>query len=558
MNAMVPLAQRPTLLRHSRSCETSAPSTKHAGDPGRHGARPVEAAFEAPVHATGRSRRPRVGQSALCLALCLALWASTMLSGCESTVQAPDGADRIDSNTNWLKGCVADSDCGGGGQHCICGVCTSECGATTCDTESLPGAVCVVDGQSAFSDLCAAVPTIPSGVCLPECSDDAQCEGGQVCNDGACVPAREQRVNYCRDDMDCPPEALCKDNLCEVPMACESDAQCAPSETCDDKECVPLSRCRTDDACSENAICDNTQCVRLPDCGADDECPDGAACDEGVCQRLGPCRSDLNCPGLSVCLENECRRLDGCNEGRACPEGTRCAETGLCVLDVQCAENRGCGEDEICDSGQCLALAACRSDDACPTGTQCSNNRCIRIPEIACRRNEECPNDAICYNERCFTRASCEFDSDCAQGTLCADDNACYPALRCTNDDGCPEGARCAENQCRPTGAIDPEACPPDSTTLCGQAIGLRPDLLYTCSDGEFTQVEACEGGCEQRTSGGDQCAPVCPEGDGLYCGQTVERDERLLYRCTGDNFTIQARCARGCEVVRGGDDACF
>lgn len=87
------------------------------------------------------------------------------------------------SNTNWLRICTDDGDCSDG-YRCLCGVCTSGC--------ELEG-----DGCSQAAAECTALSKVgcaPSdehdSACLPNCSDDSDCESfgdGLACETGVCV-----------------------------------------------------------------------------------------------------------------------------------------------------------------------------------------------------------------------------------------------------------------------------------------------------------------------------------------------------------------------------------
>jgi hypothetical protein len=115
----------------------------------------------------------RLGLTGLLLA-CAAL-----LSSCEN---ADPGAG---SNTNWLRSCDKDADCGE--LSCLCGVCTAPCDDSC---PELPGAVCAAPASASVRALCggdAAAPVAASGMCLPACGKDTECDAGQLCVDGSCL-----------------------------------------------------------------------------------------------------------------------------------------------------------------------------------------------------------------------------------------------------------------------------------------------------------------------------------------------------------------------------------
>ncbi len=91
------------------------------------------------------------------------------------------------SNTNWLRFCDTDADCGDK-LSCLCGVCTAPCNGSCTE---LPSAVCVAPGSASARAVCGDDVAVPaaatSGMCLPTCTEDAPCGTGQLCLDGSCL-----------------------------------------------------------------------------------------------------------------------------------------------------------------------------------------------------------------------------------------------------------------------------------------------------------------------------------------------------------------------------------
>jgi hypothetical protein len=87
-------------------------------------------------------------------------------------------AETSGTNTNWLRRCQNDAECGEQGQ-CLCGRCTLACDSTAaCGDEAL---VCTEDVASVVQ--CQGQPT---RTCQPACSSDRDC-GDRHCLAGACV-----------------------------------------------------------------------------------------------------------------------------------------------------------------------------------------------------------------------------------------------------------------------------------------------------------------------------------------------------------------------------------
>jgi hypothetical protein len=109
-----------------------------------------------------------------------------------------------DTQTNWLKSCSDDADCGK--LSCSCGHCVQPC-SSAADCSEAPGpASCQSSAGSAVQTLCggpsssagqpssagqASSPAEPgaSGICLTTCTDQNPCPATQRCVAGACLPA---------------------------------------------------------------------------------------------------------------------------------------------------------------------------------------------------------------------------------------------------------------------------------------------------------------------------------------------------------------------------------
>jgi hypothetical protein len=112
----------------------------------------------------------------------IAIWLACGVLGCKS--ESP----QVGTNTNWLKDCREDAQCGAAGA-CLCGVCTMACSDDTqCGTvhaatrcEPLKESAC---GVSALAE---------SAACMQACQSDSECTAVErgVCVDGLCVPGSQ-------------------------------------------------------------------------------------------------------------------------------------------------------------------------------------------------------------------------------------------------------------------------------------------------------------------------------------------------------------------------------
>jgi len=123
--------------------------------------------------APGRPRpAARVGAAALGVAGVLALAAA----GCG------EAQGRAGTNTNWLRLCTEDADCGAA-FTCVCGRCTVACSADGACAD--PGGTCATAAAAALQ--CRDGDAAP--LCLGACTADADCTAEQLCREGACVDA---------------------------------------------------------------------------------------------------------------------------------------------------------------------------------------------------------------------------------------------------------------------------------------------------------------------------------------------------------------------------------
>ncbi|MBU1558144.1 M23 family metallopeptidase [Patescibacteria group bacterium] len=101
--------------------------------------------------------------------------------------------------------------------------------------------------------------------------------------------------------------------------------------------------------------------------------------------------------------------------------------------------------------------------------------------------------------------------------------------------------------------------CPVGYEYICGSEVGMVDDTLYRyCPGGSYVFYEACAHGCEVLAGDQDDyCAeePTCPDGNGLYCGESVGLTAGTLYNCYTGIFSTNQVCAYGCEVMPAGEN---
>ena len=96
-----------------------------------------------------------------------------------------------------------------------------------------------------------------------------------------CVNRVCQIPEGCESDDECPPLFSCVGGSCVFtpPPECSVDADCSSGEICEFGFCIPGPECRTDAECPPGFSCRSGQCLYIPECSTDDECGPGEICD---------------------------------------------------------------------------------------------------------------------------------------------------------------------------------------------------------------------------------------------------------------------------------------
>lgn len=100
----------------------------------------------------------------------------------------PSDAPRTGVQTNWLKSCQSDAQCGD--LECLCGACSLPCDSSDTACSGLSGGSCVPSDDSGTIALCGGSPPLMAGICLQRC-EVGECSDGTTCVEGVCVPTRE-------------------------------------------------------------------------------------------------------------------------------------------------------------------------------------------------------------------------------------------------------------------------------------------------------------------------------------------------------------------------------
>ncbi len=245
----------------------------------------------------------------------------------------------------------------------------------------------------------------PPGSDCQTCTSPGQCEAGQTCLGGHCVPDRVacvagECVVRCTTDADCQEEALlpdrfslCVEGACEVPgrAVCDDDSECSAGTAM----CLgTTARCAADADC-DGQICRRGYCQpERTDCSTNAECPEGVVCAFGYClPDAVRCEGDVQCPG-GACVKGACNAACGpCARDADCPDGLVCSENfcvapaGRCLehrCRAFCSDDRNCGVDEGCEGGLCTPTL-CTNDQSPETNCRVDAHsnaleRCLQVP----------------------------------------------------------------------------------------------------------------------------------------------------------------------------------
>lgn len=323
-----------------------------------------------------------------------------------------------------------------------------------CGNDARGGSSCIDDTD------CAAGAQCIDGACqtivLQTCADDSECPEGVPCINGACVSGDGDADGDGVADADdnCPgvdnPDQADEDgdgvgdacDTIERPLECISSDECSlVTHVCDGGVC-DVTSCRDDSECPEDALCIGTICRYAPVCTGDGDCLEVLG--DCVGGRCAPgCDTNNECGGtrLTGCIDGDCRAAcasdNGCEEGEACeggfclpvectgtgfddcPEGERCDGNGSCVPFTACDFDAECEDGEFCSSeGICEPLEPCLSDLSCDEGQICEGGFCIEAP--ACNDADDCDDATTCIGGLCVP-ALCRGDVDCAADEVCVE-----------------------------------------------------------------------------------------------------------------------------------------
>jgi hypothetical protein len=478
-----------------------------------------------------------------------------------------------------------------------CAACNGDNGAsTTLPCPSIQQPYCRSDGAcgKCFADAECGVGhsgpfcLLATGACGNICSTDAQCGGGNWCNDlagpggcqtktvngqpvpgGTCSPVVAARAcisGVCDSDNACGyangggacnstnAGTVCRSGLCSVSGVCLAAGACVV-----DGDCAANQWCSTG-ACAaklSNGTAMPNEAGHQPT--LDGQCTTAAAaavCASGVCDT-----ADHACgyaAGSGPCTSG--------NAGTLCRSGS-CSNAGLCVNAGTCIIDSDCAADKWCNAGACAAKFANGTaipivvghtpvlDGHCtvPAATAVCISAVCDLGDDACgyaNGNGSCDGVSglvVCRSTRCGTTGSnagkcvaCNVNAECPSTT---------PA--CNVDNRCVQCTPTSRQECTGTSPV----CNATSYTCspCGGDFGGASPLACPDSQQPFCRTDGACGRCGAHAdcighAGGTFCDPVAGACS-TNCAADSDCGGVTSGRVCHDTSKL---CANGCRGTAG------
>ena len=379
------------------------------------------------------------------------------------------------------------------------------------------------------------------------CTEDADCEDGDICSVDACDVGSSTCYDAGLVDGCCTSDSQCDDdNPCNLDRCIGNTCRyspniiagcCASAEECDDQDPCTVDGCDVGiHACFEPTP------VELPAgqqcCATSDECDDGDLatldlCDPGTDLCIHPPDVEFCDSAGAACEDNDPCTVDTCDVGAQACEHAPIA--GCCDETADCPSDGNPCTAEACDVGAAICVTApvegcCLNDGACDDGVVCTKDTC---------GNNTCHHTAIAD--------CCEGDGDCDDGSDCTTDSCDVGASECLYESlgtCCTPGAGAAQlaNEC----GDDPDGpallCWTWTCSAEGACVALQDAECCAehvdCADGDGCTVDVCgtTGVCKHFEDVGNTfccaddsdcpahnycdaelCTPLLPDGDECF-----------------------------------------
>ncbi len=342
------------------------------------------------------------------------------------------------------------------GQSCVGGSCVPDGEPPPPPPPPPPGGgVCAPCGThtdcGGEDDYCLSYPD-GNGYCGAVCASDADC-GGDRCltlSNGA-----RQCVRY---DGTTP---SCEGGGGPSPGSCTSDSDCEPGERCDRGVCVPSGggSVPLGGACAEHGECATGTCF-------------GGVCTQTCDWPVGACPSGFYCDGLAtgacgagVCLAGT---AGGGAIGDACNDNLDCGNfycfLGVCSEPCNPETVGACPGGGVCQVGALACRGACGAagslGDPCDANAECASEMCAasgedRFCTQLCDGSSPCPEGYGCTSAGavnvCVPNGGalgneCSANEDCATGICAFEEERAYCTRICDAASPCPDYMQCVDS----------------------------------------------------------------------------------------------------------------
>jgi len=425
------------------------------------------------------------------------------------------------------------------------------CGAGRCEGGSqIPASTCDGTGSCKASPPIPCAPFVCGGnACKDRCTADADCTGGNTCQNGSC--GKKGPGQNCAGNLQCASnfcvEGICCDSACHgTCRSCSlsgSRGQCRnisagqvdPRIAAGLKDATQI--CANDGvaSCDRNGLCNGNGGCQIFSQGT--ECR-AQSCNDTTDVYTRP----STCDGSGTCqvgTSASCGRYQ-CN-GAVCADS--CASSAQCVTPNTCDANGSCGkkangatcstdaqcERGNCEQGVCCATACTGSCFSCSTsqrpgecvavalGGQDPANVCRDDGSTSCKNNGVCNGNGGCQKYASGTTCAAAFCTSNVeqQSSTCDGLGNCSPGTRVPCDKYiCDMAGRSCYDSCRTDAECAPNAgCVNGSCGKKSRGASCQRDSQCTlgfCTNG-FCCDARCDGLCESCALSGNQgtCSPV-------------------------------------------------
>lgn len=427
------------------------------------------------------------------------------------------------------------------------GACSSPSDAVTD-----PDASVIDTGDTATSDVGGSDGSGPDAG--PECVDNTDCRGGEVCRDGECL-------EVCSATAPCDDANLVCDEASGFCVDCLIDEDCTAPQVCDEaaRACID-PECSTDGDCPGGFECSGGSCVSIDDIICE---PNTTRCDGDqvlLCSRDGTRETATACAEAQLCAV-----IDGvgaCRDVVCTPNAVGCADAFTASLCDPLGVNPQlfpCAEAQYCFDGACLPQVCEPNASACESGSVVScDERGASEQVTVCADQLEClagDFGCTCADASCEVRACAPESAQCVGNArrACLDDGLRWGALEpCSDDELCVAGA-CLPVLCAPGS----EVCSGETLLTCGDDGTTRTETDCTAT-GRICTGEGGDGACTLPVCNADEavCAAegeaveLCDARGATFSTTACDADEF----CNGGACLAQTCLPGSAAICIGGD----